>query len=64
MWLRNLFLHRKSVQKLCQRTFINPKVTKERLLSEYRRATAYVNGKALVKFAGTKIFATGNVDLG
>ena len=45
MWLRNLFLHRKSVQKLCRRTFINPKVTKERLLSEYQRATAYVNGK-------------------
>ena len=45
MWLRNLFLHRKSVQKLCHRTFINPKVTKERLLSEYQRATAFVNGK-------------------
>ena len=44
MWLRGLFLHRVSVQKLCHRTFISPNVTKERLLSEYQRATAYVNG--------------------
>ena len=47
MWLRGLFLHRQSVQKLCHRTFISPNVTKERLLSEYQRATAYVNGKFL-----------------